>query len=72
MVWPRSRYRLQGVKDDAIIVECDACARRYMRNVEALGEHEQGHGVCVCGAVLGAWDGRYRFDFEPEDVDPDW
>lgn len=49
------------------IVDCRAYGLRYWRHVVQTDEVVTGHETCACGIVLGAWSGRYRLEFEPED-----
>jgi hypothetical protein len=46
-----------------ILCQCD---RRYAQTTTPRIEFEQGVEMCLCGRMLGAWDGRYRLHFEPE------
>jgi hypothetical protein len=56
----------------AAIVDC-ACLRRYMRTEVRLDTPETSLARCVCGEVLGAWNGVLRLEYEPEeDEDDDW
>jgi hypothetical protein len=53
-----------------IIVDC-ACGLRYMRTAIRSDLDEMGHFRCTCGQVIGAWNGPYRLDFEPEEEPED-
>lgn len=48
------------------IVDCN-CGRRYLRGVVNEETVQLGHTVCICGLVLGAWNGKHRLVFEAED-----
>ena len=49
------------------IVDCD-CGLRYMKTATRTTSYEIGHYRCACGHVIGAWNGQYRLQFEPEDA----
>lgn len=48
------------------IIDCE-CGLRYMRTASRTPSMEIGHACCACGNVIGAWNGRYKLYFEPED-----
>lgn len=50
-----------------IVVDC-SCGLRYMKTATRALAFEIGHYRCPCGHVIGAWNGPYRLQFEPEDV----
>jgi hypothetical protein len=41
-----------------------------MRSAVQTTALEIGHKRCVCGNMLGAWNGRYRLVFEGEEDEP--
>ena len=51
------------------IVDC-TCGLRYMRSGVRSLITEIGHYRCTCGHVIGAWNGLYRLQFEPEEEQP--
>jgi hypothetical protein len=70
----RSRLKRSAVLSDQqipAIIDC-ACGRRYGRTLIHTDTAEAGTFLCECGVVLGAWNGSYRLDFEPEDADINW
>lgn len=43
------------------------CGLRYWRRMIPEEDRHEGAQYCECGVVLGAWAGRYRLVFEPEE-----
>ena len=48
------------------VVDCE-CGLRYMRTAVRSLHSEIGHYRCTCGDLIGAWNGKYRLQFEPEE-----
>jgi hypothetical protein len=49
-----------------VVLDC-ACGLRYMRDVLELTAIESARAHCLCGRVLGEWQGLHRLVFEPEE-----
>ncbi len=49
------------------IVDC-LCGRRYFQRVVDEEISQEGHVLCDCGYVLGAWSGKHRLIFENEET----